>query len=105
VRVAAESGTPATGTVVEDVNLYGPLCMNIDVLQMKTALPPVRKGAILVIRNVGAYNFTQSMQFIQPRPAVVLINGGEAEYIRMPENTEYIRQLERVPKRLATKPS
>ncbi len=105
VRVASESGAPSTGAVVEEVNLYGPLCMNIDVLQMKTALPPVRKGAVLVIRNVGAYNFTQSMQFIQPRPGVVMVNGGEAEYIRMPENTEYIRQLERVPKRLASKSS
>ncbi len=105
VRVAAETGTPANGSVVEDVNLYGPLCMNIDVLQLKTPLPPVRKGAVLVIKNVGAYNFTQSMQFIQLRPAVVLINGGEVEILRAPETTEYIRELERVPQRLLGKRS
>jgi diaminopimelate decarboxylase len=79
--------------------------MNIDVLQLKTPLPPVRKGAVLVIKNVGAYNFTQSMQFIQLRPAVVLINGGEVEILRAPETTEYIRELERVPQRLLSKRS
>jgi diaminopimelate decarboxylase len=103
VRVAGETASPSSGGVLEEVNLYGPLCMNIDVLQYRAFLPPVRRGAILVIRNVGAYNFTQSMQFIQPRPAVVLVNGGEIEYLRLPETTEYIRQLERMPERLRIK--
>jgi diaminopimelate decarboxylase len=53
-----------------------------------------------MIKNVGAYNFSQSMQFIQPRPAIVLINNGQVEYLRMPEDTNYIKQLERVPEHL-----
>ncbi|MBI3953756.1 MAG: alanine racemase [Chloroflexi bacterium] len=105
VRLAGETGTPTDGGVMEEVNLYGPLCMNIDVIQFRTALPPVRRGAVLVIKNVGAYNFTQSMQFIQPRPAVVLVNGGEVECIRAPETTAYLRELERIPQRLLTKPA
>ncbi len=105
VRVAAETGTPVDGSVMEEVTLCGPLCMNIDVLQLRTALPPVRRGTLLVVRNVGAYNFSQSMQFIQPRPAVVMVNGGGVEYLRQAETTEYLRELERVPKRLLAKPT
>ena len=78
--------------------------MNIDVLQQKVALPPLRSGDILIIKNVGAYNFTQSTQFIQPRPGIVLINEGEVEVIRTAENMEYIKQLEKVPQRLQYKP-
>jgi diaminopimelate decarboxylase len=103
VRVAGETGTPTNGSVPEEVNLYGPLCMNIDVIQYKASLPPLRRGAVLVVKNVGAYNFSQSMQFIQPRPAIVLINGGEVELVRAAETTEYLRQLEKVPQRLQSK--
>jgi hypothetical protein len=54
----------------------------------------------LVIKNVGGYNCSQSMQFIQPRPAIVLLSEEGVEYLRLPETTEYIRYLERVPERL-----
>ena len=100
IQAAQEVGSPETGSVTEPVNIYGPLCMQIDVLQIGTNLPSLRRGDILVIKNVGAYNFSQSMQFIQPRPAVVLVNEGETEYLRLPETSEYLRQLEKVPERL-----
>ena len=51
--------------------LYGPLCMNIDVLREQVQLPPLSVGDRVVFRNVGAYNVTQWMQFITMRPAVV----------------------------------
>jgi diaminopimelate decarboxylase len=104
VRAATPAGSLSAGSVLEEVNLYGPLCMNIDILQSKVALPPLRMGDILIFKNVGAYNLSQSNQFIQPRPAVVLINEGEAEVIRAPETTAYIRQLERIPPRVQPKP-
>jgi len=85
------------------VNIYGPLCMNIDCIQVGTYLPPVRAGDILVIRNVGAYNFSQSMQFIRPRPAVVMITKDSVEYLRLPETTEYICQLNKIPTHLTRK--
>ncbi len=104
IRAATLAGSISAGSILEEVNLYGPLCMNIDVLQQRVALPPLRAGDILIIKNVGAYNFTQSTQFIQPRPAIVLINEGEVELIRAAENMEYIKQLEKVPQRLQYKP-
>ena len=54
--------------------LNGPLCMNIDIIEENLMLPPLERGSVLTISPVGAYNYTQSMQFIRYRPAVVLID-------------------------------
>ena len=97
IHVAERSLDISDGGTVETVNIYGPLCMNIDCIQFGAYLPPVRAGDILVVTNVGAYNFSQSMQFIRPRPAAVMISKGGAEYLRLPETTEYICQLDRIP--------
>lgn len=88
------------GMSVEEVTICGPLCMQIDVLRHSMRLPPLQKGGALVIKNTGAYNFSQSMQFIFPRPPIVLLNNGKAEYVRLPESTQDVRKLERVPRRL-----
>ena len=36
--------------------IYGPLCMNIDVIDEGTLLPPLNRGSRLIISPVGAYN-------------------------------------------------
>jgi diaminopimelate decarboxylase len=54
--------------------LNGPLCMNIDIIEEHLMLPPLDRGSILTISPVGAYNYTQAMQFIRYKPAVVLID-------------------------------
>jgi len=77
--------------------------MQIDVLRQSMRLPPLQKGHVLVIKNVGAYNFSQSMQFIFTRPAIVLLNNGKSEYVKRPETTQDVRKLERVPRRLLSK--
>lgn len=87
-----------TSSLTENYNIYGPLCMNIDCIRLGVQLPSVRRGDLLVIKNIGAYNFSQSLQFIQPRPAVVLISEeGKVYYLRHRETTEYIRQMEDIP--------
>jgi diaminopimelate decarboxylase len=89
------------GATIEDVSVYGPLCMQIDCVRQSVGLPPMRKGDALIIKNVGAYNFSQSMQFIQPRPAIVMISqNGDIHLIRGNETTEYLKQLESVPEHL-----
>ena len=62
------------GNHTEDCVLYGPLCMNIDVVREHITLPPLSPGDQVVVHHVGAYNITQSMQFITLRPAVVMID-------------------------------
>ncbi|AKF24408.1 diaminopimelate decarboxylase [Sulfurovum lithotrophicum] len=63
--------------------LNGPLCMNIDVIEEHLMLPALDRGSVLTISPVGAYNYTQSMQFIRYKPAVVLIDTeGKARLIK-----------------------
>ena len=80
--------------------------MNIDVLQEATPLPPLSVGDALVIHPAGAYNLTQSMQFITYRPRVVMImESGSVEIIRERENLAYVESLERLPARLKQRPN
>jgi diaminopimelate decarboxylase len=86
----------------EDTCLYGPLCMNIDVIRESTNLPLLNKGDQVVIHNVGAYNMTQWMQFITLRPNVVLIDMDEKPHlIRSKESLENMNSMEEVPTHLA----
>ncbi len=86
---------------VEDTVLYGPLCMNIDVIRENVSLPLMNKGDQFVIHSVGAYNMTQWMQFITLRPKVVMIGGdGKPYLIRESESIESITAYEKMPQHL-----
>ncbi len=96
VKIGIEIEGPA-----EDVTLYGPLCMNIDVVRDNVKLPPLSPGTPLVFNPVGAYCVTQWMQFIEYRPNVVMISeSGEVEIIREAETLEDVIGRERIPERL-----
>lgn len=80
---------------LEETTIYGPLCMNIDVIRDAINFPHVKTGDCLVIERVGAYNVTQWMQFITYRPNVVLIDTeGKAHLIRNRENLETFKNSE-----------
>ncbi len=85
----------------EDCVLYGPLCMNIDVVRENISLPPLQSGDRVVVHHVGAYNITQSMQFIALRPAVVMIDmEGTPHIIKSSETVDDVEKNERMPKHL-----
>jgi len=85
----------------EDTVLYGPLCMNIDVIRESVSLPLMNKGDHFLIHSVGAYNMTQWMQFITLRPKVVMIGmDGKPHIIRDNETIENITSLEKMPEHL-----
>lgn len=85
----------------EDTVLYGPLCMNIDVVRETCTLPPLKRGDKVVVHTVGAYNMTQWMQFISLRPTVVLIGSDGIPYIiRKRETLHTIDSVEVVPEEL-----
>lgn len=95
--------TPAQefGVHTENTVVYGPLCMNIDVVRENVILPPLNKGDHVVVHYVGAYNFTQSMQFITLRPAAVMIDmNDKPQLIRSKENLEAVSRYEIVPEHL-----
>lgn len=83
---------------LEPTVLYGPLCMNIDVMRDPLKLPALSAGERLVFKNVGAYNMTQWMQFITLRPAAVMIGvNGETSVIRRAETVEDLGSFEQLP--------
>jgi diaminopimelate decarboxylase len=86
----------------EDMELFGPLCMNIDVIRENISLPSLNKGDQVVVQQIGAYNMTQWMQFITLRPNIVMLDQeGTAHLVRQAETVGYINQQERVPGHLS----
>jgi diaminopimelate decarboxylase len=86
------------GYHTEDTVIYGPLCMNIDVIRENISLPPLNAGDHVVVHYVGAYNVTQSMQFISMRPAVVLLDmKGKPHIIKNKESLKTVETDEVVP--------
>jgi len=82
----------------EDTVVYGPLCMNIDVLREHITLPLLNKDDHVVIQHVGAYNMTQWMQFITLRPRIVMIDEKRnVNIIREREHLDRILEFEKVP--------
>jgi diaminopimelate decarboxylase len=76
--------------VKEAVDVYGPLCMQMDVLGVNRELPKSKRGDFLAIMDAGAYSISLSQQFIRPRPPVVLVNGGRKRLVRRGERFEDI---------------
>lgn len=85
----------------EPTTIYGPLCMNIDVIRKNIDFPMLNKGDRFVIKRVGAYTMTQWMQFITYRPNIVMIDlKGNIHIIRKEETKEVFRNQELVPNHL-----
>lgn len=90
-----------TGSHTEDTTIYGPLCMNIDVIRTAVKFPLMGKGNLLVLKRIGAYNMTQWMQFITMRPNILLIDTkGNTHIIREKETGNTINSQERMPEHL-----
>lgn len=89
------------GQQTEEMVLFGPLCMNIDVVRESIIMPLLEKGDQVVVHQVGAYNMTQWMQFITLRPNIVMVDErDQAHLIRKAETAAYIGSQELMPKHL-----
>ena len=85
----------------EDTTIYGPLCMNIDVIRAAIQFPVLEKGDQVVIKRIGAYNMTQWLQFITYRPRVVMIDTkGKPHIIRENETHDTMNALDNIPEHL-----
>ncbi len=90
-----------TSDHLEETSIYGPLCMNIDILREAIAFPLLKKGDNFVIKRIGAYNMTQWMQFITMRPRVVMIgDDGKVSLVREREDLATILANESIPDKL-----
>ena len=65
--------------------VVGPLCTPLDMLARAAPLPPLAEGDLVAVLQSGAYGLTASPTgfLSHPMPAEVLIDGGQAELIRM----------------------
>lgn len=81
--------------------VVGPICESGDVIAKDRLLPPVERGDLIAILDVGAYGFSMSSQYNgRPRCAEVLVHEGAAELIRSPESGEDVLRHQLVPPRL-----
>lgn len=85
----------------EEADIYGPLCMQIDVLRQAVVLPPLQRGGILVFKHAGAYTISNSMQFIYPRPPIVMVTDGRTHLLRRAEAGADLLRLDEIPAHLA----
>ncbi len=90
-----------TGFHTENTVLYGPLCMNIDIIRESIEFPLMNPGDPVVIKRIGAYNMTQWLQFIDLRPKVIMIDTEKnVHIIRENETHATFQSIEKVPEYL-----
>ncbi len=83
------------------VTLAGKHCESGDLLLKDLALPPSSSGDVLVVLATGAYNASMSSNYNRiPRPACVLVGGGEAELVQLRELPEDLLRYDLLPARL-----
>ncbi|MGN1059620.1 MAG: diaminopimelate decarboxylase, partial [Clostridia bacterium] len=62
-----------------------------DLLGKDAALPPAESGDILAVLATGAYNYSMASNYNRiPRPAMVMVSGGNARVIVKRESYEDI---------------
>jgi diaminopimelate decarboxylase len=71
------------------MDIAGPICESADFLGRDRRLGVLKPGDLLAIGQAGAYGFSMSSRYNgRPRPAEVLVSGGEATLIRKREGYE-----------------
>jgi diaminopimelate decarboxylase len=86
-EVVAATKADRPRELVADV--VGNVCESGDVLATGVSLPRVEEGDVLAIMNAGAYGYTMSSNYnMRPRPAEVVVRGGEVRLSRRRETFE-----------------
>jgi len=78
------------------VSVFGSLPSPLDVVYRNLRLPPLEPGDVLAVMDAGAYFTATSTRFGGPNPGVMLIDHGEARWVRRPETWEDLARLELV---------
>ena len=87
----------------QKVTVAGKHC-ECDNLIFDLMLPEVEPGDILAVQTTGAYNYTMSSNYNRfTRPAVVLVNEGNAEIISQRETLDDLISHDLIPEHLRKK--
>jgi diaminopimelate decarboxylase len=82
-----EPVTHVPGREVVRADVVGPVCETGDFLALDRDIERPAEGDLLAVRTVGAYGFAMASQYnARPRPAEVLVDGGEFHLIRRRES-------------------
>lgn len=85
----------------ELVSITGKCCESGDMLIWDIELPKIESGDILAVSSTGAYNYSMSSNYNRlPRPAVVLVNKGQADIIVNRETYADLIRNDEMPSRL-----
>ncbi len=95
-QVICVRAVPASDVPVREFDLFGPLCMQSDVLGVGVRLPQdVREGDLLAMGPAGGYDLSFSFPFIVGRCPVLLRSaGGELRLARRRETWGDLNQLQ-----------
>jgi diaminopimelate decarboxylase len=75
------------------------------VLLKDVLLPPATSGDVLAVLATGAYNASMSSNYNRiPRPAAVLVTGGQADLVQRREQPEDLLRYDVLPSRLQPVP-
>jgi diaminopimelate decarboxylase len=78
--------------------LVGPICESADVLAWDARMPELVPGDLIAVLDVGAYGMVMASNYNgQPRPAEVVVSGGQAHVARRRETWEDLLAWESVP--------
>jgi diaminopimelate decarboxylase len=89
-----ESVDPPKGHLIT-ADVVGPICETSDFLARDIVLPEPAEGALLAVRDAGAYGFAMASNYnFRPRAAEVLVEAGEFRTVRRRETFEDLVRLE-----------
>jgi len=78
--------------------LFGPTCMERDVLHSPSVLPVLKRNDRLVIYGCGGYSMSRAGSFIRFRSGVLLWrDNGDMLWLREPETLSHQKMLEHIP--------
>jgi len=84
----------ARDAALSRADLFGPLCHPGDIVARHLDLPTLKVGDVLAIMDAGAYFIPNQMNFSNPRPAIVAVEGGTHRLVRRRESFDDIVRLD-----------
>lgn len=100
-RYQAMIANKAEWPLYETVSITGKCCESGDMLIWDIKLPQITPGDILAVSSTGAYGYTMSSNYNRlRRPAIVLVNNGEASLILRRETLDDLIRNDVIPDRL-----
>lgn len=92
IRAAREDTPPA------NADLVGPVCESGDYLARDRDLPDAAEGDLLAVMSAGAYGFSMASNYnSRPRPAEVMVRGGNWAVVREREHNADLIKGELIP--------